>query len=273
MILDGQALAIKRLESLAKRVKSSDKSPHIHFVRIGDDPASEIYVNLKANRAQSVGIESTTTVLPSDTTQKDAISVINQLNNDPNVNAILIQLPLPNHIDTDGLINAIDPQKDVDGLTDINVGRLSRGKPLFTPCTPKGIVTLLNHYQIPISGQNIAIIGRSRIVGKPLSYCLTNLHATVTLCHQKTVGLSDIIGNSNMVISATGNRQTIQPNWLQENTVVVDVGIHRTSTGICGDLDLESVKQTLKAYTPVPRGVGPMTVCSLLENTAQAAQI
>lgn len=272
MLLDGRKLANDRLLKLADKISAAAKKPAIHFVRIGNDPASEIYVNIKAAKARSVGIKSTTTVLASETTQDEAAQLISQLNHDKSVDAILIQLPLPKHIDTDTLINMIDPQKDVDGLTDINVGRLSRGQALYTPCTPKGILSLLSHYDIPLDGQNVIIIGRSRIVGKPLSYCFTNHNATVTLCHQKTVQLKEKVQSADVIVSATGRRDIINPKWIKDTSIVIDVGIHRTPQGICGDIDLSEEAHRLKAYTPVPGGVGPMTVCSLLENTFLAAQ-
>ena len=272
MILDGKALALEKEAIIRKTCVQKSLKPTIAFIRIGSDIASQIYVSKKAEHAEKAGIRSKVFAYPNDVSESTIVTKINECNIDPLVDGILVQLPLPKHLDTDIILNTISPHKDVDGLNDVNVGKLSRNNAPLIACTPKGIVSLLEHYNIPLRGQHVVIIGRSRIVGKPMAQCMLNKNATVTVCHSHSKNIDQLVSHADIVVCATGTPNCIKAEWIRDHAVVIDVGIHRADGKITGDIDLSGHTHRLKAYTPVPGGVGPMTICSLLENTLIAHQ-
>ena len=247
--------------------------PSLAVILAGDDPSSKIYVNNKKKCAEKLGINSIIINYPSTVTENELLEKIQELNNDKNINAILVQLPLPVHIDKFKIIDAITPEKDVDGLTTYNSGKLFSGeKPYVYPCTPKGILLLLDEYGIEIEGKHAVVIGRSNLVGKPVAQMLLNKNATVTQCHSKTKNLSDITKTADILISAVG-KKVVGENMLKSNCVVIDVGIFRDENGnLSGDVDFETVSKTASYITPVPGGVGPMTIASLMLNTVKLTE-
>ena len=272
MILDGHACADHIYQQIKAKCRLIDgRSPQITFIRVGDDPASCVYVRLKERKAKELGMQTTTIVLPVNTPQQILSQTIDTLNQDISVDGILLQLPLPNHLDAVTITDMIHPDKDVDGLTTTNLGKLAKGRSDgHICCTPLGIITLLEHYNIPLKGAHAVVLGRSQIVGTPLSLLLSQRDATVTLCHSKTKNLDTWVGQADILISATGRRGVVATSWIPEHTVVVDVGIHHSPQGLCGDLDKEQISQRSAPYTPVPGGIGPMTICMLMQNTWQA---
>lgn len=270
VILDGKSLRDKILEELKIRLGKTDKKPTLVVILVGDNPASKIYVNNKKKTAERLGINSMIIEYPENVEENVLLKKIEDLNNDDNVTAILVQLPLPKHIDKSRIINAISPQKDVDGFTPYNFGKLFEGEePYVYPCTPKGIIRLLDEYKIPIAGQHIVIVGRSNIVGKPLSQMLLNRNATITICHSHTKNLAEITKTADILISAVGGK-IIGKNMLKQNSVVIDVGIFKDENGKTrGDIDFESVAPDASYISPVPGGVGPMTIAMLMSNTVE----
>ncbi len=270
VILDGKKLRDKILEELKTRLEKYDSSPTLVVILVGDNPASRIYVNNKKKTAENLGINSIVINYPSDVEEQVLLDKIHELNSDKNVTAILVQLPLPEHIDKFKIINAISPEKDVDGFTPENSGRLFTGeKPYVYPCTPKGIIRLLDEYEIPIEGKHAVIVGRSNIVGKPLAQMLLNRNATVTICHSRTKNLADITKTADILVSAVGGK-IIGINMIQSNCVVVDVGIFKDENGKTrGDVDFDTVAPLTSYITPVPGGVGPMTIAMLMSNTVE----
>ena len=275
MILDGKALSKKILEAIKLEVAKLDKKPHLAVILVGDDPASQVYVRNKKKTAESIGIKSTVITLPADTQEQKVIDEIQSLNNDEDVSAILVQMPLPKHINQYNVISAIDPKKDVDCFTPENVGKLAIGmEPYFYPVTPQGIIMLLDYYNIPIEGKHVAIIGRSNIVGKPMAQMLLRRNATVTICHSKTIDLEEKIKAADIVISAAG-KKIVRCKMVKYKSVFVDVGISRDTHGkLTGDLiwcpeytNFNDVSEYFEYVTPVPGGVGPMTIASLMLNT------
>ena len=273
IILDGKKLRDKIFEGLKTKIEGMAVKPSLAVILAGDDPSSEIYVNNKKKCAEKLGINSIVITYPSSVTETELLSKIEELNNDKNITAILVQLPLPAHIDKFKIIDAIAPQKDVDGLTTYNGGKLFAGeKPYVYPCTPKGILLLLDEYGIEIAGKHAVVIGRSNLVGKPVAQMLLNRNATVTMCHSKTKKLSDITKTADILISAVG-KKVVGENMLKNNCVVIDVGILRDENGkISGDVDFEKVSKTASYISPVPGGVGPMTIASLMLNTVELAE-
>lgn len=269
ILLDGKKTSVKLLIALAEKIRPLNKKPKLAVIIVGDNPASKIYVDLKQKRAEAVGIESLIIPLSEDTSQEALLEHIDILNEDSSIDAILVQLPLPAHIDTSKVIRRIAPYKDVDGFNPINIGLLaSGGIPSAYPCTPCGIIKLLNEYKINIEGKHAVIIGRSNIVGKPLAYMLLEKNATVTLCHSKTQNLSSVTKSADILICATGQPNLINALMVKPNAIVIDVGVSRGDDGkLYGDVDFASVSQVAGAITPNPGGVGPMTIASLLENT------
>lgn len=272
VIIDGKKLRDKILEGVKNETALLEVKPSLSVIIAGDDAASKIYVNTKKKKAMEIGFESEIIEFPEDVSEKTLLEKIEQLNNDANVNAILVQLPLPEHINTKKIIETISPYKDVDCFHPCNAGRISTNSNAFIyPCTPKGIIRLLEEYQIPVEGRNVVIIGRSNIVGRPLSQMFTNLNATVTICHSKTKNLGDFTVNADILVSAAGVAGLIRAEMVKEGAVVIDVGMNRIETAegkrLIGDVDFENVKEKASFLTPVPGGVGPMTICSLLENT------
>ena len=274
IILDGKSLADKITQNLKNEVSKLDKKPKLAVILVGDNPASEIYVRNKEKRAVEIGFESLVLPLPKDISEENLLEHIYILNEDENINAILIQLPLPAHINKQRIMEAIEPIKDVDGFTSYNFGRLALGyKPYSYPCTPKGIIRLLDEYNIEIEGKNALVIGRSIIVGKPVSLLLQSRNATVTTAHSKTKNLKELASKADIIVSAVGKPRFITADYVKENAIIVDVGINRTENGLCGDVDFVNVKEKTSFITPVPKGVGPMTIAMLMENTLELYKI
>lgn len=278
MLLDGKLVSGKILEDLKQKVSKMDKKPHLAVILVGDDDASKIYVRNKKKSAESLGIKSTVIELPKSTPEKIVIDKIVELNNDNDVTGILVQMPLPEHIDKNKVVCAIDPKKDVDCFTPENVGKLAIGmEPYFYPVTPQGVLMLLDYYKVPIEGKHAVIIGRSNIVGKPMAQMLLRRNATVTICHSKTENLEDIIKAADIVISAAG-KKVVRCKMVKYKSVFVDVGISRDTNGkLTGDLNWESdfnnfneVVSYFERVSPVPGGVGPMTIVSLMYNVIEA---
>ena len=267
-ILDGKKLAENITEQIKQEVSKLSKKPKLAVVLVGNNPASEIYVRNKQKKAEYLGYESIVIPLPEDISEDNLLEHIFILNEDTNINAILVQLPLPKHINKQRILEAIDPIKDVDGFTSYNFGRIALGyKPYAFPCTPKGIIRMLDEYNIQIEGRNTLVIGRSNIVGKPLALMLQNRNATVTMAHSKTKNLKEIAQNADIIISAVGTPNLITSDFIRENAVIIDVGINRTEEGLKGDVAFNEVKSKASFITPVPGGVGPMTIAMLMENT------
>ena len=275
IILDGKNLRDKILTELKEKIDTYEKKPTLVVILVGENPASQIYVNNKKKTAEKIGINSIVINYPENTTEQELLNKIDELNKDNKVTAILVQLPLPKHISKENIINAIDPKKDVDGFTPYNFGKLFSGeKPYVYPCTPKGILLLLKEYNIQISGKHVVIIGRSNIVGKPLSQMMLNENATVTVCHSHTENLPEITKTADVIISAVGKNIIEGEKMLKSGCVVVDVGIFKDSTGRTrGDVDFESASKIASYISPVPGGVGPMTITSLMLNTVELFEI
>lgn len=269
-ILDGKNLRDKILTELKTRLDKYETKPTLVVILVGENPASKIYVNNKKKTAESLGINSIVVNYPSDVTEAELLNKIEELNSDPSVTAILVQLPLPKHIDKFKVINAITPSKDVDGFTPENAGKLFIGeKPYVYPCTPKGIIKLLDAYNIEIAGKHAVIVGRSNIVGKPLAQMLLDRNATVTICHSHTENLAEITKTADILVSAVGGK-IIWKNMITSNCVVIDVGIFKDENGKTrGDVDFNEVSLQTSYITPVPGGVGPMTIAMLMENTVE----
>lgn len=274
VILDGKKLRDKILSDLAVRIDKLAIKPTLAVILVGENPASQIYVNNKKKTAEQIGIRSIVLKYSNDVTEQEIIDKIEELNSDKNVTAVLVQLPLPEHLSKNNIINAISPQKDVDGFTPYNFGKLFSGeKPYVYPCTPKGILLLLEEYKIEIEGRHVVIIGRSNIVGKPLSQMLLNKNATVTVCHSKTQNLSEITKTADILISAVG-KNLVGEKMLKSGCVVIDVGIFKDESGKTrGDVDFENAVNTASFITPVPGGVGPMTIASLMLNTVELFEL
>ena len=275
-IMDGKALSLKLKEQMKQRIeqlKQQGINPKLVVVLVGDNSASQVYVRNKHKSCGEVGIESEVITMPEQTTQQELLEVVERLNQDETVDGILVQLPLPKQIDEKTVLRSILPEKDVDGFHPVNVGLLSIGDECFAPATPSGIIAMFQEYGINIAGKNCVVIGRSNIVGKPMAALLLKNNATVTICHSKTEDLASYTRRADVVIVATGRRHTLTADMVKEGAVVVDVGMNRNEQGkLCGDVDYEEVKEKASFITPVPGGVGPMTITELLENTIQAAQ-
>lgn len=275
-IINGKELAQSlriEIKDDVKKIKEKGITPHLTVILVGEDPASQSYVKGKETASNEVGLSSEIIRLPQSVSQSDLLTEIERLNNDEKVHGILVQLPLPNHIDEGVVIESIDPSKDVDGFHPINVGKMMLGKSTFLPCTPYGIIMMLKSKNIQISGKNAVVIGRSNIVGKPVGQLLLNENATVTYCHSRTDDLKSYTLNADILIVAVGKEHVITDDYVKEGAVVIDVGVNRTDAGdLTGDVDFEQVKQKASYITPVPGGVGPMTITMLLMNTIKAAK-
>lgn len=273
IILDGKMLRDKIFESLKAKLDKMQQKPTLAVILVGENPASQIYVRNKKKTAEKLGINSLSIEYPSDISEKELLNKIKELNSDEKVTAILVQLPLPEHINKNRIIDAILPQKDVDGLTPYNLGKLFSGEePYVYPCTPKGILLLLDEYNIKLEGKNIVVVGRSNLVGKPVAQMLLKRNATVTMCHSHTKNLSEITKTADIIVSAVG-KKVIGEKMLKSDCVVIDVGIFRDENGkISGDVDFENVSKTAAYISPVPGGVGPMTIASLMLNTVELAR-
>lgn len=275
-IIDGKKVSNKLRENLKNQVNNLKDTQNIYpslaVIIVGDNPASKVYVNNKKKACEEIGIKSYEFSLPSNTSEKDLLDLISKLNNRKDINGILVQLPLPNHLNEKSVIEHINPLKDVDAFNEINVGKIMIGNFEFLPCTPAGIMQLLDYYKIAISGKHCVIIGRSNIVGKPMSMLMLHRDATVTICHSKTKNLNEICKMADILIVAVGKPKFVTADMVKENAVVIDVGINRNSDGkLCGDVDFDSVKNIASYITPVPGGVGPMTITTLMKNTINAA--
>ena len=273
-IIDGKKVSSHIKDNIAAEVKilknKTGKTPGLAVVLVGDDPASAVYVKNKNKTCKNIGFQSFEHILPENTSEDKLLNLINELNNDDQVNGILVQLPLPSHISSKKILVSINPQKDVDGFHLENVGRLVTGNALFKPCTPAGIIKLLDEYKIAIEGKNAVIIGRSNIVGKPVSFLLLERNATVTICHSRTKDLPSITRSADILIAAIGKPNFVSLDMVKNNAVVIDVGINRLDGKLVGDVDFASVSKQASLITPVPGGVGPMTIAMLMENTLQA---
>ena len=275
-ILDGKAVSLKVKESVkvrADELKKFGVEPTLAVVLVGEDKASQTYVRAKEKACNEYGIKSVAHRLSENTTQNELLALINVLNLDDSIHGILVQLPLPKHIDTNVVLAAIDPRKDVDGFHAVNVGKLVSGLYGFVPCTPLGVMEILKEYDIDVAGLNAVVIGRSNIVGKPMANLLLNASATVTVTHSKTKNLKEICKNADLIVAAIGKPFFLKADMVKDGAVVVDVGINRLDDGrLVGDVDFEEVAPKCSYITPVPGGVGPMTIAMLLNNTILAAQ-
>ena len=265
-IIDGKAVSTKIKENIKKEVEYNNYHIKLLVILVGDDPASKVYVKSKEKACKLCGIESETILLDANVDEDEIINVIEKANNDVNVNGILLQLPLPKGFDSQKIINKISPLKDVDGLNVFNQGKLFMGDKLITPCTPKGIIRLLEEYNVDIKGKNAVVIGRSLLVGKPASMLLLEKNATVTMAHSRTTNLTEICQNAYILVSAVGKPNFIKKEMVKNGAVLIDVGINRTDDGLVGDVDYNDVKDKVDLITPVPGGVGPMTIACLMEN-------
>jgi methylenetetrahydrofolate dehydrogenase (NADP+)/methenyltetrahydrofolate cyclohydrolase len=276
LILDGNAVAQKIREGLRAEVdqlRVRGVTPGLAVILAGEDPASQVYVRNKAKATEGVGIVSSVHRLPASTSEEEVLSLIRRLNADPAVHGILVQLPLPPQIRKGRVLESLDPAKDVDGFHPANMGRLLAGNPAFIPCTPLGVMTLLGHYGIHVEGKRAVVVGRSMLVGKPLAMLLLAAHATVTLAHSKTADLQAVCREAEILVAAVGKPRLITADMVRKGAVVVDVGITRLPDGkLIGDVDFEAVRKKASAISPVPGGVGPMTVAMLLHNTVHAAK-
>ena len=271
-IIDGKKIKTEIIEELKKEVKHFMIKPCLAVIQIGDDPASNTYINAKAKACDEIGIYFKHIKFTENTKEIEVINKIVELNNDEYVHGILLQLPLPEGFNADKLINYIARNKDVDGLTDINLGKLFNNKPCLISCTPQGIMRLLEQENIDIEGKNVTIVGRSNLVGKPLIGLMLNKNATVTICHSKTENLSKHTKNADILIVAVGKKHFIKENMVKEGAVVIDVGINKEDGKLYGDVDFTNVKTKVSKITPVPGGVGPMTVAMLMTNVITAYQ-
>ena len=271
--IDGKALAEKVKARAAAEAAALDRKPGLAVVLVGEDPASQVYVNGKEKDCAQCGIASFPYKLPAETTQEELLALVQQLNEDPAVDGILVQLPLPKHLDERAVLHAIRPDKDVDCFHPVNVGLLSIGEPAFLPCTPAGVMEMLREYEIPVAGKRCVVLGRSNIVGKPMAMLLTQQNGTVTLCHSRTEDLASYTRQADILVSAVGTPGLITPELVKEGAVVLDVAMNRNAEGkLCGDVDYAAVEPKASYITPVPGGVGPMTRAMLMENILTAAK-
>ncbi len=277
VIIDGKKTAQDIKDELKEKVaklKESGKEIGLAVILVGDNPASKVYVRNKEKACEYVGIRSLSYKLPENTTQEQLLNLVSELNEKKDCHGILVQLPLPSHIDEDAIIAAIAPQKDVDGFHPVNVGKLSIGQSGFLSCTPAGIIELLKRYNIDMDGKRAVVCGRSNIVGKPMAALLLRENATVTIAHSHTADLAALCREADILIAAIGKPKFFTEEFIKEGAVVIDVGMDRDENGkLCGDVDFDSVKDKCSAITPVPGGVGPMTITMLLSNCLQAAEI
>ena len=273
-IIDGKKVSSQIIEHIASEVKSlklkTEKSPGLAVILVGDDPASAVYVRNKNKTCTNIGFQSFENILPSDTSELKLLNLIDELNNNQNINGILVQLPLPKHISSHKILEAIKPEKDVDGFHLQNVGRLVTGNPLFIPCSPAGIIQLLDYYSVDLEGKSAVVLGRSNIVGKPVAFLLLEKNATVTICHSRTKDLSKITRQADVLIAAIGKPNFVTADMVKDGSVIIDVGINRVEGKLVGDVDYQVVSQKVSLITPVPGGVGPMTIAMLMANTLQS---
>ncbi len=275
VIIDGKAVAARVRDEAAREARAlieAGVTPSLTVILVGDDPASQVYVRNKARACRACGIRSEVVRLPADISQQDLMAEIARVNADKAIHGLLIQLPLPAHLDAAAATQAVDPRKDVDGFTYQNAGALLCGGEGFVPCTPAGCLELLKAYDVPLKGREAVVIGRSDIVGKPMALLLLREHCTVTVCHSRTRDLGDVVRRADIVIAAVGRPRLIGADMIREGAAVIDVGINRLDDGsLCGDVDFDPVSRRAGFITPVPGGVGPMTIAMLMKNTVKAA--
>jgi len=274
-LIDGKALAAQMREQMSDRVQELEAkgiTPGLAVVLVGEDPASRVYVSMKEKACAATGIYSAEHKLAAETTQQELLALVDQLNNDERIDGILVQLPLPSHIDEDCILNAISPLKDVDGFHPFSVGCLATGNPTFRSCTPYGVMKMLESIPYDLNGKEVVVVGRSNIVGKPVALMCLAENATVTICHSRTKDLEGHVGRADVVIAAVGIPEMIKGSWIKEGAVVIDVGINRTENNkLVGDVEFAAAAERASHITPVPGGVGPMTITMLLFNTIQSA--
>lgn len=273
MIMDGKALKGEILSGLAEEVKALDKVPTLCVIQVGDDEASNVYINQKRKMCNDIGYNFIHEKYDDSITEEELLKNIDRFNSNDNIDAVLVQMPLPSGINEKNIQNAVSKYKDVDGLNDSNIIDLINGRDALYPCTACGVVSLLDKYEVTLEGSNVVIVGRSSLVGMPLFHMLENRNATVTLCHSKTRNLADITKNADIIISATGVKGLIKEDMVGDNTVIVDVGITRENGKLYGDVDFDNVSKKASLITPVPGGVGPMTIASLAQNILKAYKL
>jgi methylenetetrahydrofolate dehydrogenase (NADP+)/methenyltetrahydrofolate cyclohydrolase len=274
-VIDGKAIANSVREELRMqiaRLKEEGVTPGLAVVLVGDDPASRLYVNMKKKTCAELGIYSEEHLLPADISQKELIDRVKMLNTDVNIHGILVQLPLPGHLDENEVLETISPLKDVDGFHPNNVGQLMIGEPLFVPCTPAGVIKLIKSTGVEIKGKNAVVVGRSNIVGKPTAMLLIHEHASVTICHSRTKDLAAHCRNADILVVAVGRPEMIKGDMIKPGAVVIDVGTNKTDGKLLGDVAFDEAKEVAGFITPVPGGVGPMTIAMLMTNTVKAAE-
>jgi methylenetetrahydrofolate dehydrogenase (NADP+) / methenyltetrahydrofolate cyclohydrolase len=275
-IIDGKAIAQQVRAEVAAEVAAwvqvGNEPPGLATVLVGDDPASAVYVGGKQRASAEVGIEGFDHRLPEDTAHDEVERVLRELNEDPRVSGILLQLPTPPQVDGGALTEIIDPAKDVDGLTPISAGLLAKGRPGLRPCTPAGVMELLRRHDVALKGAEAVVVGRSDLVGKPVAALLLAQHATVTICHSRTRDLAEVCRRADVLVAAVGVPGLVHGDWVKEGAVVIDVGINRTDAGLTGDVEYDGAAERARLITPVPGGVGPMTIAMLLRNTLTAAK-
>ena len=277
-IIDGKKVSAE-VKASVKELTDALKAEHgitpgLAVVIVGDDPASRVYVNNKKKACEAVGFRSEEYALPAETTQEELLALVERLNEKEDVNGILVQLPLPKHLDDKAVIAAINPQKDVDAFHAINVGKIMLGEYDFLPCTPAGVMEMLHSYSIPVEGKECVVIGRSNIVGKPMGMLLLHENGTVTICHSRTKNLAEVCRRADILVAAVGIPKFVKADMVKEGAVVIDVGMDRDENGkLCGDVDFENVKDKCSFITPVPGGVGPMTIATLMKNTLKACKL
>lgn len=274
--LDGKDVASQIETSLKERVQilkdKTGRTPILATILVGDDPASATYVRMKGNACKRVGMDSIRVEMPRQTTTDELLAKIRELNANPDVHGILLQHPVPEHIDERACFDEIALSKDVDGVTCLGFGRMAMGERTYGSATPQGIMNLLNHYNVPLSGKHAVVVGRSAILGKPMAMMLLNANCTVTICHSKTANLADHVRQADIVVGAVGVPELIKKDWIKQGAVVVDAGFHPTKTGGVGDIELDGINEIASFYTPVPGGVGPMTINTLIAQSVEAGE-
>ena len=276
-IIDGKKISAEIKDELKQEVaamKAEGKEIALAVIQVGEDPASSVYVRNKKKACEYIGITSVSYEIPKDSTQQELLDLVEKCNKDPKINGILVQLPLPPHMDEDAVIHAIDPKKDVDGFHPVSVGNMVIGNDGFLPCTPAGIIELLKRSGVEIGGKECVVVGRSNIVGKPMSMLLLRENGTVTVCHSRTRNLREVCSRADILVVAVGRPKFIDASYVKEGAVIIDVGIHRNENNkLCGDVDFDAVKEKTSAITPVPGGVGPMTIAMLMKNCVQSKKL
>ena len=276
-IIDGKKISAEIKDELKQEVaamKAEGKEIALAVIQVGEDPASSVYVRNKKKACDYIGSTSVSYEIPEDATQQELLDLVEKCNKDPKINGILVQLPLPPHMDEDAVIHAIDPKKDVDGFHPVSVGNMVIGNDGFLPCTPAGIIELLKRSGVEIGGKECVVVGRSNIVGKPMSMLLLRENGTVTVCHSRTRNLREVCSRADILVVAVGRPKFIDASYVKEGAVIIDVGIHRNENNkLCGDVDFDAVKEKTSAITPVPGGVGPMTIAMLMKNCVQSKKL